>query len=82
MKTIESAGGIAPGSATARAQADETPPAAGFFQTGSTVSLWFPFVKDASSRNAILIEQAMSLGRFGVLTFLYPADGKFPPAFD
>ena len=77
-KTIEEAAAIPPGSATARALAREPVPGSGFFQNGSTVGFWFPFVAKGSYRDEILIEQAVPLGRFGVLTFLYPEAGSFP----
>jgi Zn-dependent peptidase ImmA (M78 family) len=38
--------------------------------TGTTASIWFPFIFCGSSRDVILIEEAISLGRFGALTFL------------
>jgi hypothetical protein len=77
-KTFQSISAIPKGSATAKALAGETPPPAGFFQTGTTAAAWFPHVSHAAFRNIILIEQAMQLGRFGVLTFLYPESGSFP----
>jgi hypothetical protein len=77
-KTFQSANAIPEGSATARALAGEMPPAAGFFQTGTTAAAWFPHISHAAFRNIILIEQAIQLGRFGVLTFLYPESGGFP----
>jgi len=77
-KTIESASDIAAGSATARALAGDPVPSAGYFQTGTTASAWFPSVPHGAFRNVILIEQAVQLGRFGVLTFLYPESGNFP----
>ena len=40
---------------------------------GSTASTWFRYISSDSLRNVILIEEVMSLGRFGALTFLYPA---------
>ena len=76
-KTIEELSNIVPGSATARALAGENIPETGFFQTGTTASAWFPFVSQGARRNIILIEQAIALGRFGVLTFIYPERGDF-----
>lgn len=38
--------------------------------TGTTASHWFPFVFPGSIRDEILREEAVSLGRFGALTFL------------
>ena len=51
--------------------------AKGFVEAGTTVAAWFAAVADNGYRNAILIEQAMQLGRFGVLTFLYPYTGSY-----
>ena len=43
----------------------------GFFTAGTTASVWFPGVSAGHDRDAIFVEQAVSLGRYGVLTFLY-----------
>ena len=40
-----------------------------------TASAWFPRVKSGEYRDVIFIEQAIPLGKFGVLTFLYPESG-------
>lgn len=53
------------------------PPACGYFEAGTTAACWFPYLSDFDSRNVILREQAMQLGRFGVLTFLFPVDSSF-----
>jgi Zn-dependent peptidase ImmA (M78 family) len=50
-----------------------------YFEAGTTVSTWFRRVSNSSYRNDILIEQAIPLGRFGVLTFLFPESGKYSP---
>jgi Zn-dependent peptidase ImmA (M78 family) len=76
-KTIESVGKLQPDSPTAKAIAGEQLPSTGFFSAGTTASAWFPFVNSRGDSNAILIEQAVSLGRFGVLTFLYPETGSY-----
>lgn len=62
---------------TRRALSGETPPPTGFFEAGTTADSWFPFLGHFDSRNVILIEQAVPLGRFGVLTFLYPHEGSY-----
>lgn len=72
-KTIEAMGDIPEGSATARALAGEEAPAGGHFESGSTASFWFPFVSAGAEDDILLIEQSIPLGRFGALTFLYPA---------
>lgn len=54
-----------------------TAPPSGYFEAGTTAASWFPFLGDADTRNVILIEQAMQLGGFGALTFLFPVDSSF-----
>jgi Zn-dependent peptidase ImmA (M78 family) len=49
-------------------------PSSGYFEAGTTAANWFPFLNDGDARNVILMEQAIKLGRFGVLTLLFPAD--------
>jgi hypothetical protein len=60
---------------TRRALAREDPPEAGWFEAGTVASAWFPRVGPGEPRDWILIEQAIPLGRFGVLTFLSPPGG-------
>jgi hypothetical protein len=57
---------------TRKALANEKPPSKAFFEAGSTIAAWFPTIRETDYRNSILIEQAIQLGRFGVLTFLFP----------
>jgi Zn-dependent peptidase ImmA (M78 family) len=76
-KTIESPDRLPPDSPTAMAIAGEQLPPTRFFSAGTTASAWFPFVNSRGDRNAIFIEQAVPLGRFGVLTFLYPEAGSY-----
>ena len=76
-KIIDSRSAIPPDSATERAFSGATPDASGFHYCGSTAATWFPFVKDRSRRNELMIEEAVSLGRFGVLTLLYPESGSY-----
>lgn len=54
---------------TARALAGKSE---GVVEAGTTAAHWFPAVKHGAQANAIFIEQAISLGRFGALTFLFP----------
>ena len=75
-RTVEAPQDLAEGSPTARALAGEAPPQCGYFEAGTTASAWFPRVKPGEFRDVIFIEQAITLGRFGVLTFLYPVGGK------
>lgn len=77
IKTIESIDKLLADSPTAKAINGGVPPPSGFFSAGTTASAWFPYVKSGGDRNAILAEQAMPLGRFGVLTFLYPEAGSY-----
>jgi len=76
-KTIESADRLPSESPTARLLTAGNANPGNLLSSGTTASVWFPFIKEQSSQNAILIEQAISLGRFGVLTFLYPEAGNY-----
>ena len=76
-KTVEAPDELADGSPTRRALAREAPPEAGCFESGTTASAWFPRVGQGDWRDVILIEQAIPLGRFGVLTFLRPEGGAY-----
>jgi Zn-dependent peptidase ImmA (M78 family) len=67
---------LPPESPTARALAGEIT-AADFFSADTMARSWFPRVSANEGGNVILVEQAISLGRFGVLTFLYPALGSY-----
>lgn len=75
--TMEARDEVPEGSPTWRALTRELPPDCGFFQAGTTASAWFPNVAQGHLRDVIFIEQAMPLGRFGVLTFLYPEGGRY-----
>jgi Zn-dependent peptidase ImmA (M78 family) len=59
---------------TRRALAGAPAPAAGQFEAASVASAWFPSVAPGSDRDAMLLEQAVSLGRWGALTILRPLD--------
>ncbi len=76
-KTIETRKEITEGSPTWRALNRELPPEQGFFEAATTASAWFPHVRQGQFRDVIFIEQAMPLGRFGVLTFLFPEGGAY-----
>jgi hypothetical protein len=72
-RSVRSADVLAPGSATHRLlQKESSVPSCGFLATGTTRSHWFRRVADWSSENDILIEEAIPLGSFGVLTILRP----------
>ncbi len=77
-KTIESTDSIIQGSATTKALSGQPVPACGYFQSGTVASAWFPFISYGSARNAILVEQAKPIGKFGVLTLLYPGEDLLP----
>lgn len=59
-------------SATRLALAQETPPACGYFRSGTLASLWFPYVRRDDALDVVLIEEAVPMGRYGALTVLYP----------
>ncbi len=70
-KTIEVTTDLLKGSATEQAlksQGNDT-----IFENGTTASAWFPHVLTESYKNIIMIEQAISIGKYGVLTLLFPA---------
>ena len=64
------------GTATARALENEKISKA-FFSNATTAAAWFPWVSDSSPKNVLFIEEAIQLGRFGVLTVLRPEAGHF-----
>ena len=70
--TVQAPSDLPADSPTRRALAREEPPPEGYFQAGTTASAWFPRVGAGEFRDVIFIEQAIGLGRFGVLSFLYP----------
>lgn len=78
-KTIELKSQIPPGSVTDEALNAKLNPASGYFQRGTLASAWFPRIFAGSQSDIILLEQAVHLGRFGVLTFLMPETGGFVP---
>ena len=57
---------------TKRAMRGERPATGSFFQSGTVASAWFPSAWSGTRRDIILIEEAVQLGRFGVLTLLRP----------
>jgi hypothetical protein len=75
-KTVEEVERVPTDSPTGKILAAESAPA-GILSAGSTAATWFPFVHAGSGRDALLMEYAMSLGRFGALTMLFPIDGGF-----
>lgn len=63
---------LAKGSATERVLNGGPIPEQGYLITGTTRAHWFPRIAPWSSKNDILIEEAISLGEYGVLTILRP----------
>jgi hypothetical protein len=67
---------LQPESPTARALAGEA--AVGdYFSDITKARLWFPRVSATEGGDLPLVEQAIQLGRFGVLTVLYPESRNF-----
>jgi Zn-dependent peptidase ImmA (M78 family) len=79
-KTIESPEKVIRNSPTWKTMNGEAPFPAEFFSGGSTVSAWFPFINEKWKQNELLIEEAITLGRFGMLTFLH-VDGETIKAY-
>ena len=47
------------------------------YKTGSLISAFFPSSVGSYSRNAILYEEAIKIGEYGVMTLVYPEDKKY-----
>lgn len=76
-KTIETTSKVPSDSATGRALAGQQAPACGYFHAGTSAHAWFGGAWAGSAKDVILIEQAISLGEFGVLTLLYPEARRY-----
>ena len=76
-RTFETPAALAQGSPTRRALGHEAVPEEGFFRAGTTASAWFPGIGPADRRDVILVEEAIPLGRFGVLTVLHAQGGSW-----
>ena len=70
-KTIEAPAKLVQGSATEQIMSGGMSHSE-IVRCGSTAAHWFPFVLAGSKQNCILREEAISLGRFGTLTLLFP----------
>ncbi|MAS53137.1 MAG: hypothetical protein CMJ44_00665 [Pimelobacter sp.] len=70
-RTVQDASALPRDSATALALRGASA-RSGFVEAGTTASAWFDYVRAGGSRDEILMEQAVSLGAFGVLTVLFP----------
>lgn len=76
-KTIQAASSLPEDSATKKclgAKGKST----NIVETAATATWWFPGVMERGSKNVIIREEAMALGRFGVITLLTLHSGKFP----
>jgi len=71
-RTIRTVDKLLKGSATERALNGEDPGENRFLQAGTTRASWFPRIAPWSKINDILIEEAIPLGQYGVLTILRP----------
>lgn len=71
-RSIRNANQLAQGSATEQLMNGAEIPECGFITTGTTRSAWFRRVPSWSNNNTILIEEAITLGAYGVLTVLRP----------
>ena len=75
--TIKAREAIARDSASGMSLAGDAPPAKGYFQCGTSASVWFPGIRPGTPKDVVFIEQAIPLGEFGVLTLLFPEQRKF-----
>ena len=75
-RTFESMADLPDDGPTRQARAGGPLPAVGYFRAGTTTAAWFPGVQPGQWRDVLFIEQAVPLGRFGVLTILYPEGGR------
>lgn len=64
------------GSATAKAFSVARIPPKGYFESATTCAYWFPNVNLGGWKDELLVEHAKPLGRFGVITILYPESGS------
>jgi hypothetical protein len=71
-KTIEDSAKILTDSATGECMGKPS----GKAQSTTTASFWFPWVSSGSAKDLLLREEAIFLGRFGVLTILTLLDGQ------
>lgn len=70
-RTIRSADFLPRDSATRMVMRGESDPS-GIVERGAVASMWFDYVSEGGCRDEILMEQAISLGRYGFLTLLLP----------
>lgn len=72
-KTIEEPAKLVPDSATEKIRTASVD-SREILRSGTTASHWFPFVYSGSSDDVVLVEEAVSLGRYGSLTFVSPVE--------
>ena len=75
-KTIEDVDKVLPDSATGMVLAGGGG-SDGVISKVSTAATWFPSVHEGSGRDALFMEHAMSLGKFGAITMLFAMDRTF-----
>lgn len=76
-KTIQSVASLPEDSATKKCLATKRK-ITGIVETAATAAWWFPGVPEHGPKNIIIREEAMALGRFGVITLLTLHSGNFP----
>jgi Zn-dependent peptidase ImmA (M78 family) len=76
-KTIQSAESLPEDSATKRCLALRGK-ITGVVETATTAAWWFFGVPESGPKSVVIREEAMALGRFGVITLLTLHSGKFP----
>jgi len=76
-KVIDQRTAVVDGSATALAFSGVPVPEKGYHESVTTAAYWFPTVDLGGWKDGLLKEHAISLGRFGVLTILFPI-GAWP----
>lgn len=72
-KTIEEPASLLPGSATEKNLSGRVV-GQSIVRSGTTAGHWFPFISIGSHRDCLLSEESISLGKFGALTLLSPAE--------
>lgn len=71
-RTIRNNELLARDSATEKLLNGSAVPEEGYLRNGTTAAHWFPRIAPWSTSNDILVEEAISLGEYGVLTLLRP----------
>ena len=74
-RSLSQPASLLPESATSQALAQQSPPACGYFRSGTLASVWFPRVRRGDPLDVVLTEEAVPLGGYGALTMLCPQPG-------